>query len=88
VFREDVRFVLEDIRQSMPDGPFDLILCRYLVFIYFDEALQYQLAGQLHDRLVPGGCLVLGSHEAIPAGVDRFARMAANLPIYRREPRP
>jgi chemotaxis protein methyltransferase CheR len=29
-FREGVQFELQDIQRSMPDGPFDLILCRNL----------------------------------------------------------
>jgi chemotaxis protein methyltransferase CheR len=31
-FREGVQFELRDIRRSMPDGPFDLTLCRNLAF--------------------------------------------------------
>jgi chemotaxis methyl-accepting protein methylase len=31
----------------MPNGLFDLILCRNLVFTYFDEALQRRISGQL-----------------------------------------
>ena len=85
-FRQNVRFLLQDVRQSMPDGPFDLILCRNLIFTYFDEALQRRLTGQLHDRLLRGGYLVLGGHETIPAGAGGFARLAPNLPIFRCEP--
>jgi chemotaxis protein methyltransferase CheR len=85
-FREGVRFELQDIRQSMPDGPFDLILCRNLVFTYFDEALQRRISDQLQERLRPGGCLVLGSHEVLPADAGGFALVAPHLPIYRREP--
>lgn len=85
-FRQHVRLQLQDIRRSIPDGSFDLILCRNLVFTYFDEALQCRLTGQLYERLLPGGYLVLGSHEALPAGTGDLARLAANLAIYRREP--
>lgn len=85
-FRLDIRFLQQDIRRSMPDGPFDLILCRNLVFTYFDETLQRRLTSQLYKRLLPGGCLVLGSHEALPAGTGGFGLLTPNLPIYRREP--
>ncbi len=84
--RRDVRFELQDIRKSMPDGPLDLILCRNLVFTYFDSAAQRRLTGELRKRLRPGGWLVLGSHEALPLDADGFTRPAANLPIYRHEP--
>lgn len=85
-FRQHVQLQLQDIRRSMPDGRFDLILCRNLVFTYFDEALQRRLASQFYERLLPGGCLVLGSHEALRAGTGGFVRLTPNLPIYRREP--
>jgi chemotaxis protein methyltransferase CheR len=85
-FRQNVRFLLQDIRQAMPAGPFDLILCRYLIFTYFDEPLQRRLTGALRDRLLPGGHLVLGSHESIPADAVGFARSEPHLPIFRCEP--
>jgi chemotaxis protein methyltransferase CheR len=85
-FRAGVEFARQDIRQLMPGGPFDLILCRNLVFTYFDEALQRRIADQLRERLLLGDFLVLGSHEALPAGVSGFVRLSPNLPLYRRRP--
>ncbi len=83
-FRQDVRFLMQDIRSSMPDGPFDLILCRNLVFTYFDETLQRRLLRELIERLVPQGFLVLGTHETLPAeGLD-LTVIGHSLPIYRR----
>ena len=84
-FRRNVRFLLQDIRQSMPDGPFNLILCRNLVFTYFEETLQRRITGELADRLRPGGSLVLGSHESLPRKITGFRLTDAKLPIYRRE---
>ena len=84
--REDVQFDLQDIRESMPEATFDLILCRNVVFTYFDDAAQRRLAPALRERLRPNGWLVLGSHEALPSGASGFTRPVANLPIYRREP--
>jgi chemotaxis protein methyltransferase CheR len=84
-FRQAVEFVLQDIRQSMPEGPFDLILCRNLVFTYFDDALHRRISNQLRERLRPGGFLVLGGHEALPAGVSGFVSIAPKPGIYRRE---
>jgi chemotaxis protein methyltransferase CheR len=80
-----VEFLLEDIRAAMPGGPFDLVLCRNLPFTYFDEAAQRRILDRLEQRIVPGGFLVLGSHEVLPAGCGGFARFAADLPIYRRQ---
>lgn len=85
-FRRDVRFELQDIRNEMPEGPFDLILCRNLAFTYFEEALQLRILDGLRGRLAPRGFLVLGIHEALPPGAGGLARLSGALPIYRRDP--
>jgi chemotaxis protein methyltransferase CheR len=72
--RASVRFVEQDIGDAMPAGPFDLILCRNLVFTYFAEPMQREIAGRLAERLVPGGSLLLGTHESLPAPVRGLAR--------------
>jgi chemotaxis protein methyltransferase CheR len=84
-FRRDVQFALQDIRNVMPDGPFEMVLCRNLAFTYFDERLQSRTLDRLRERLRPGGFLVLGSHEPLPADCRGFAPMAPNQPIYRRD---
>ena len=56
----------EDIRDRMPRGPFDLVLCRNLIFTYFARPLQARLAARLVGRLRPGGLLVIGAHERLP----------------------
>jgi chemotaxis protein methyltransferase CheR len=84
-FRDCVRFELQDIRRSMPDGPFALILCRNLAFTYFDDAVQRRIADQLQSRLRPDGFLVLGTHEALPDEASGFKRMSPSLPVYRRD---
>ena len=81
-FREGVQLELQDIRHSMPECRFDLILCRNLVFTYFDEALQCRIAEQLRERLRPGGFLVVGSHEALAAdlgGLDPITEKPGDL---------
>jgi chemotaxis protein methyltransferase CheR len=62
-----------DIREGMPAGPFDLILCRNLAFTYFDEALQDEVLEGLVARLVPEGALVIGARESLnePPGLAR-----------------
>ena len=84
-FRQGVELVLQDIRRSMPEGPFDLILCRNLVFTYFGDVLQRGISDQLQERLRPGGFLVLGGHEALPADASGWVLTAPKLGIYRRE---
>ena len=68
-YRTPVWFLAQDIRQDVPDGRFDLVLCRNLVFTYFEAPLQAAIAARLAEVLVPGGCLLLGSHESLPEAV-------------------
>jgi len=39
-YRDNVKFICHDIRKTVIDGPFHMILCRNLVFTYFDNTLQ------------------------------------------------
>lgn len=83
-FRRDIAFLCEDLRKQQPDGPFDLILCRNLAFTYFDEAQQRRSLALIVQRLRPGGLLVLGAHEELPADGAALRRAAGALPIWRR----
>ena len=74
-YRSPVRFLQQDIRRDKPHGRFDLILCRNLVFTYFEASLQVAIATHLAGKLVPGGLLVLGSHESLPQPVPGLVQM-------------
>lgn len=81
-FRRRVALALQDLRSAMPAGPFDLILCRNLAFTYFDAPTQEAVATQLAARLVPGGVLVLGGHERLPAATVRRFTLGPREGIY------
>jgi chemotaxis protein methyltransferase CheR len=83
-YRRGVRFLQQDIREEQPDGCFDLVLCRNLVFTYFDDCRQRELlrriAGTMHD----GAALVLGAHEHLPNDVSGLGAWFEKHAIYRR----
>lgn len=81
-YRRRVRFQLGDVRGALPDQRFDLILCRNLVFTYFDADLQRETLARLLGRLRPGGAFVIGRREALPEGSGLDA-WRADLGIYR-----
>ncbi len=83
-----VAFRQQDIRTTLPDEHFDLILCRNLVFTYFDESLQRQILQQLLRRLRPKGWLLLGVHETLPAGEHGLQAMTERLGFYQRSDTP
>ena len=70
--RQGVSFLRQDIRRDVPEGPFDLVLCRNLVLTYFEPLLQIRIMRNLAARLRCGGYLVIGGHEALPAGMAGF----------------
>lgn len=83
-YRKTVRFLLQDIRREMPEGPFDMVLCRNLLFTYFDETLQRKLLKELEKRVRPGGYLVVGTHESLPECAGGFERAEDTPGIYQR----
>jgi chemotaxis protein methyltransferase CheR len=66
-FRAGVTFVLQDIREGMPPGPFHLIFCRNLAFTYFAEDVQRRIAEDLHARLLSGAFWCLESMSLLQA---------------------
>jgi chemotaxis protein methyltransferase CheR len=83
-FKDGVTLSRQDIRSGMPEGPFHLVLCRNLVFTYFQGALQATLLEKILDRLRPGGYLVVGAHERLPPGNWPLAPFGAGKPVFRR----
>lgn len=86
-YRSSVTFFPQDIREHAPDGPFHLILCRNLVFTYFDDALQKTATDSIAGRLVRGGILVIGKGETLPEGAWGLEPWQPQLGIFRKTKR-
>jgi chemotaxis protein methyltransferase CheR len=82
--KRKVRFLLQDIRREMPEERFHLILCRNLVFTYYNEALQRKTTEKILERLLPGGFLIIGTHESLPEGTSGIVPYKKNPCIYQR----
>ena len=83
-FRRAVTFMEHDIRSGPPDGRFDLVLCRYLAFTYFDDTGQRKTLRALVRATRPGGALVLGNREELPGGEPGFCDWAPRLRVFQR----
>jgi len=77
-------FLKQDIRQTVPEGEFDLILCRNAVLTYFAPPLQREVMERVTGRLRAGGALVIGIHESLPDGLTGFMPWPGAPGIYRR----
>lgn len=82
--RESVTFLMQDIREAAPKETFHLILCRYLVFTYFDTTLQNSTLRQLVERMRTGSALVIGKDESLPEGEFGLIPWSEQEGVYRR----
>jgi chemotaxis protein methyltransferase CheR len=85
-YRELVSLELQDIRTAALDGFFDLILCRYVAFTYFDDVQQQKILAKIEETLVPGGARVIGSTESRPGGVTALTLWTKDARVYRKDP--
>ncbi len=83
---QPVLFVEHDVRTPVPTTFLHLILCRNLVYTYYERDLQQEITARLHAALRPGGILVLGSHETLPPGVAGFTPLPYGRWIYQKQP--
>lgn len=81
-FLEYIRFSEQDIRKETPEGPFHLIMCRNLVFTYFDTILQREILSRIETGLLPGGALIIGIHETLPDYSEHFTPWVPHMPIF------
>jgi chemotaxis protein methyltransferase CheR len=82
-FRSPVSFRRQDIRTAMPEERFHMILCRNLVFTYYDQALQQRLFDRLLQKLQPNGWLVVGVREKLPFRHPQLTPVSERLGLYR-----
>ena len=82
--RDRVATLRQDIREALPDGPFDLILCRNLVFTYFDAGLQSVILARVYEHLAPGGALVIGNAEVLPERPADLLDWGQGFGVYRK----
>ena len=83
-FRHRVGFRCEDMRTTVPHGPFDLILCRNAAFTYFDVNAQREVLQGLLSALRPGGGFVIGRKERLPPHTSELSEWTSDLGIFRK----
>ena len=81
--RDAVRFEVMDVRGPWPGGPFDLVLCRNLVFTYFEPPLQREVLDRLRGVTAPGALFMIGKREELPAHPD-WAPVDARAGLFMR----
>jgi chemotaxis protein methyltransferase CheR len=85
-FRAGIEFRRQDIRQGLPPGLFDLILCRNLAFTYFSVPSQARVLQRIVDALRPAGVLIIGRKESLSAERGSLQPWLAQSGIFRKAP--
>jgi len=81
--REMCVFSRHNVAKDPPLSRMDLISCRNLL-IYFSPALQKRIIGTFSYALLPAGCLILGSSEALGSLAGHFTTLDEKHKIYRK----
>ncbi len=82
--RNLVRFGALDIVRDPTIAHVNLLLCRNM-FIYFGKALQERAFEKLDYSLEPGGIMVLGKAEVLPAAyTSNYTELGDGLNIFRK----
>jgi chemotaxis protein methyltransferase CheR len=88
-YKGDVKFLNHDVRDEFPGDVtgerVDIVLCRNLVFTYFDEALQNVIYSRILSVLKEGGILVLGIHEQLPKNAIGVKVLSGRLRVYKKQ---
>jgi len=88
-YKDNVKLMEHDVRDeftgNLIEEGFDLILCRNLVFTYFDEPLQYQTFARIMSVLRMGGALVLGIHENLPDNASGVESWSERLRVFEKK---
>ncbi len=83
-YKRNIEFLEQDIRRDLPVGHFDLVLCRNLVFTYFDDALQLEVLSRIVCAMHDDAALVIGVHEKLPEGAKGLLMWFDKQRIYRK----
>jgi chemotaxis protein methyltransferase CheR len=81
-FKKSVLLVAHDIRTPVPTASLHLILCRNLVYTYFEPNLQQEITRHFSSSLQPSGVLIIGIQEMLPEPIPGFAPLFPNQGVY------
>ena len=83
-YKTAIRFQQQDVRDLLTDSIFNMILCRNLVFTYFNLQLQKTILNNLWQHLEIGGVLIIGVHETLPEENTGFIALSEKLGIFQK----
>jgi len=83
-YKQNIQFKDQDVREDIPKEEFDLVLCRNLVFTYFEEDQQREILERIKKLLQTEAALVVGIHEHLPEDSVGFEVWSDRLKVYKK----
>ena len=70
--KKDISWRVQSLLQDPPGRGFHLIFLRNNLLTYYEDKLKKPASQKVIDCLVPGGFLIIGSHERLPLEMDHL----------------
>ena len=83
-YKNAIDFLHQDVRESKPEGTFHVVMCRNLVFTYFDVELRHEILPQLCQVLESQGAFVIGAKETLPEPNGELMPWSRQFRVYRK----
>lgn len=83
--KEGIDWKVQDIFLEPPGSGFDIIFLRNNLLTYYNDRLKEKGFTRVARALAPGGWLIVGSHEKMPAAASNFRRHHCISWAYRQE---
>jgi len=82
--RTGITWSEHNLLDNLPETGFRLIFLRNNILTYYEDWLQDQAFRNVLGNLAPGGFLVIGAHERLPAGTIELTRSEQHPCIFQK----
>ena len=82
--KKNISWRAHHLLSDPPGRNFDVVFLRNSVLTYYEEQLKKKALENVLSRLVPGGILIIGSHETIPLEVPELSAVVPHPYVFRR----
>ncbi|MGD2038479.1 MAG: CheR family methyltransferase [Desulfobacterales bacterium] len=83
-FKKNIDWKVQDIFSNPPGSAFDIIFLRSNLLTYYNAQLKIRGLKNVLKTLAPGGWLIVGSHEKLPAAISNMQRHNSMPWAYRQ----
>ncbi len=79
-----IRWQIHDLFTPIAKGPFHIIMLRNNLLTYYQGTKKEDAFQMILDRLIPGGYIMIGSHEKLPTAFTGIFQRSRECPLIYR----